>query len=166
MAGTWVAPDLIGETEFIKVGDTPVELLGALDLKACAPVFTVPNDGRGVLLQAFNLCTALKIRMVQTYVQGMPNGGPDCQGCDDMKEMDILPTGVRLVETVDQIDASNDCGMWGMSPGANMGILTVPGAYRICACEETDAGQFSLIARTVSKEAMANIPTPLIFGYN
>lgn len=166
MGGTWVAPAQTGKTEFVKIGDAPIELMNKLSLNACAPVFTVPNNGEGIMLQAFDLCTSLQIRMVQTDVQDMPSGLQGCCSCAITKVMDIMPTGVRNVESVDQLDDMNAAGTWGMTSGANIGILVVPGAYRICACEETDAGEFTLVARRISKEAMANMPTPLIFGYN
>jgi len=168
MAGTMInAPALgsTGETKFVTVTETDRPLFKEVADTSCSEVFKVPNDGSGVMLTTFKLCQPLVIEMVKTNVQDMPSGQSSCCTCKVEHVMSMAPSSVEAREAVLQT-ADGERGLWAIGQGANMGILAVPGSYRLCAVNKCSPQDLSVCAKLVSPESMKNIPTSLIFGNN
>lgn len=56
------------------------------------------------------------------------------------------------------------CGMWLLSPSQNVGILSLPGTYRLRAVPESAVGCFYVDAMRAPAEKMTHIPDDLWFG--
>ena len=166
MAGIMLNAPTVGEaggTQYLKIKDSDTPLFTQISAGRCSEVFRVPNDGSGVLISAYCLTKPLKIEMVKIDVQDMPDGGPDCCSCNVVNAMSLSPTGITEAESVSQLHQGNR-GVWAMGYGVNMGVLAVPGSYRLCTQESCDLSDLKVCARLVSPEAMANMPAQLIFG--
>jgi len=163
MAGVMIngTPDSkTGATQFVKVKDTPKDL----ELTdRVSPVFEVPNDGSGVLITAFGLCTNLFLEQVKVRIDEMPQGGPDCCSCKVDAISTVPENNITNSENVKQPAACNETSGMGITPRSSQAVLAVPGYYRFCATSDR-IGSLSLCARLLTPEAMANIPPALVFG--
>lgn len=164
MAGKMINPPALGaegETKFIRVKEADTELFQETD--DSSEVFKVANDGSGILLTAFCLEQPLFIEMVKIDIQKMPSGGPDCCTCKVEGNASLLPQNLTDAECVSQLSCGKR-GSWAMGYGVNMGVIAVPGSYRLCPTEPCDLSNVSVCARLISAEGMKNIPSELIFG--
>lgn len=164
MAGTMInAPALgtEGETKFLRIKESDTELF--TETTDCSEVFKVENDGSGILLTAFCLEQPLFIEMVKVNIQKMPSGGADCCTCKVEGNASLLPQGLTAAQCIQQLSGGKR-GSWAMGYAVNMGIIAVPGSYRLCPTDACDLSNVSVCARLISPEGMANIPSELIFG--
>ena len=141
------------EQEYIKIGETPEELLGKGDEES--PVFTVPSDGNGVLLSAYGVCSDLKLVKVYIPATGMPSKDTSC--CFVSVKSIVQQPTIEEADTVNQ-----DCGAWMLNSGANTGVLTVPGTYALLSDEGSQA---IVTAQIIAAAAVQNTPDNLKFGH-
>ena len=162
MAGEEIMTDGTGEKikelDSVKVGNTPVDLFDAESASQESAVFTVGNDGSGVLLSAFGNCCDLIVMKVKTNVQDMPHEEGKC--CHASATSFLAPNNITHEDTVDQ-----GCGNWALTTEGNTGVITVPGCYQVFLCDETCLTEFSLCAQKISAAAINNIPRQMISGY-
>ena len=164
MAGKMINPPAneTNETQFVLLSDSDRELFKAPSEDKYSEVFRVPNDGQGVLLTSYCLEKPLLIERVKVDVQAMPHGTADCC-CKVEQSEPLCPTGISEAECVAQTRNGNR-GVWAMGYGVNIGVISVPGSYRLVAQTPGDLDKFTVCGRLITKPAMCNIPAPLIFG--
>lgn len=56
------------------------------------------------------------------------------------------------------------CGLWMLSPKQNVGILSLPGTYRLRACPEDAVGCFYVDGARLESGKVAHVPKDLWFG--
>lgn len=149
---------------FVALLHSSTEVMGSSTEGVYSPVFTVPNTGDAVLLQGYDLRSTLYIEMVQVEMLPMPHQKKH-HACTCVVTCSLWP-GPSELSDADTTDQSNDCGAasWALSCGANMGILTVPGTYRLRAMDADCVGEHKVYAKLIKRAAVANIPRELIFG--
>lgn len=152
-----------GETQFIALSENDSALFDGMNEGSCSEVFKVPNDGQGVMLTAFCLTKPLYIEMVKVDIQDIPSGGPDCCTCQVESTSALKPQTLSNAECVTQLTDGNR-GVWGMGYGVSMGVLTMPGSYRLCCDKPCDLSGVVVCAKLISASSMANVPSQLIFG--
>lgn len=164
--GEWVDGSLIDDVEeerYVRVGETPVDLLELNGSEMTSPVFQVGSNGSGVLLQMFRGCTDVLVEMVKIDTMDMPHGGPDCCSCKVEMFQAMKSTCPSLSGLVGQMDEGG-AKVWAITPTDNLGLITVPGSYRLIIPKGECSEVINICARLIPPEGVQAFPAPLIFG--
>ncbi|MGF6599800.1 hypothetical protein P3T23_004534 [Paraburkholderia sp. GAS448] len=122
-----------------------------------SPTFLV-RPGKGVVLSAFGLAHSdagtaqLAIIEKVRYEDGIMPHGDVCE--------DLEPPEATILQNEDV----TQCGLWGLSPCQNLGVLTLPGSYRLTLNDAAAIGSVYVEAIEIGADAAALVPQNLFFG--
>jgi hypothetical protein len=151
--GAWASKR--GPTSVTDSGTGLQVLFDPFSTEFISPDFIV-RPGEVLVLSAFNmtkdtLAIVEKLRYgVSTMPQGVPCGGP----------ADLNIGGQLQAEDVTQ------CGVWALGPCQNVGVLSLPGTYRLRLNDAAQAilGEVYIDAMRLLASEMSAVPKELYFG--
>ena len=145
-------------TEFIKASVNEKIMFDATSLNKISGVFEVGIEGDGILIAGYDL-QGEKLTLVRVLMEHgeMPSSKGDSCNCKCASEI-LTQAGVAAKDNI------QGCS-WALDDNNTLGVLTVPGFYQIQ--RKPTPGIISngtVTIRSISKEAVANIPSNLMFG--